>query len=268
MTATKNLFLDTSVILDGLENITKLSQSANIFISDVVLRELDGNKGTEGSKGYNAREFFRQLNKHGFKKLDSLPLTGKAVEKNDTLTEGSIDSGAHVYTLSRKWYRAKDINDSRIIEMAKDYDLTLQTLDQAQSVRAKSVGVNAHTFKKGNIMSYNEFNNTSYTVKEPNLKAIAVLFIGIAFGLPLIVLTKFSAWAIIPVILVIAIGVLYSVASDDSTVEFVENKDVSDSDQEDGFKFIKKDTGSAFKVSAFNYESTHTYAGAHSSLGQ
>ena len=118
-------------------------------------------------------------------------------------------------------------------------------------------------------MSYNEFNNTSYSVKEPNLKAVAVLFIGIIFGLPLMVLTKFSVWVVIPMILLIAIGVLHFVASDDSSVEFIKNKENSTkSDQADGFKFTRKDTGNAFEISAFNYESTHTYAGAHDPLGQ
>lgn len=146
----KNVLIDTSIVLDGVENVTMLDKQNNVFVSDVVLRELDGNKGAEGSKGYNAREFFRQFNKNDFKTLDTLPETGMPVMKNDTLTEGSIDSGAHVYTLSRKWYRAKDINDSRIIEIAKDYNLGLVTLDQAQSARAKSNGVEAgHPIKSG-----------------------------------------------------------------------------------------------------------------------
>lgn len=143
-----NVLIDTSIILDGIENITVLDENNNIFVSDVILRELDRNKGAEGSKGYNAREFFRQFNKNNFTKLEKLPGIGKAVLKNDTLTEGSINSGAHVYTISRKWYRAKDINDSRIIEIAKDYEFGMVTLDQAQSARAKSQGVDAITMER------------------------------------------------------------------------------------------------------------------------
>lgn len=127
--------------------MTKLAKTSNIFVTDVVLRELDGNKKAEGPKGYNAREFFRQFNKSSFTKLETLPGSGKAVLENDTLTAGSIDSGAHVYTLSRKRYRVKDINDSRIIEMAKDYELELMTLDQAQSARAKTISCSASLFR-------------------------------------------------------------------------------------------------------------------------
>lgn len=144
----KNVLIDTSVILDGIENVTMLDKKDNVFVTDVVLRELDGNKNAQGSKGYNAREFFRQLNQNDFSKLDALPLTGQKVANNDTLTEGAISSGAHVYTISRKWYRAKDINDSRIIEMANDYKLALTSFDQAQCARAKSQGVEAITMDR------------------------------------------------------------------------------------------------------------------------
>lgn len=146
----KNVLIDTSIVLDGIHNVGNIDKDANVFVTDVVLRELDGNKGAEGSKGYNAREFFRQLNNHNFATLDRMPLTDNAVFKNDTLTEGEIDSGAHIFTISRKWYRAKDINDTKIIEIAKDYDLTLKTLDQAQCVRAKSQGIDAQTVKSTN----------------------------------------------------------------------------------------------------------------------
>lgn len=142
-----NVLIDTSVVLDGIENVTMIDKKDNVFVTDVVLRELDGNKGAEGSKGYNAREFFRQLNQNEFTVLNNLPITNQAVSQNDILTEGSISSGAHIYTLSRKWYRAKDINDSRIIEIAKDYGLKLKTLDQAQGVRAKSQGIEAEMLR-------------------------------------------------------------------------------------------------------------------------
>ena len=145
---TKNILIDTSVILDGLENITSLSKDSNIFITDIVLRELDANKGAEGAKGYNAREFFRQFNSNAFTTLQTVPLTNQPLKQGDTLTQGSINSGASVFTLARKWYRSKDINDTKIIEIADDYDLKLCTLDQAQSARAKSIGVEAMMLKE------------------------------------------------------------------------------------------------------------------------
>lgn len=149
----KNVLIDTSIVLDGIHNVATIDKDANVFVTDIVLRELDGNKGADGSKGYNAREFFRQLNDHKFVTHSNMPITGKAIEKDDTLTEGEIDSGAHIFTLSRKWYRSKDINDTKIIEIAKDYDLSLKTLDQAQSVRAKSQGIDGEILKKEDSMT-------------------------------------------------------------------------------------------------------------------
>lgn len=125
-----NILIDTSIILDGVENITSIDKDSNVFVTDIVLREIDGNKGAEGAKGYNAREFFRQFNSNAFTTLQTMPLINKPLKGSDTLTQGSINSGAHVFTLARKWYRSRDINDTKIIEIADDYDLKLCTLDQ------------------------------------------------------------------------------------------------------------------------------------------
>lgn len=140
---TKNVLIDTSIILDSIENITDIDKDANVFVTDIVLRELDGNKGTEGSKGYNAREFFRQFKDSEFNQLDKIPLTEEPLNKNDMLTIGQMGNGTDIFTITRQWYRSKDINDTKIIEVAKDYDLDLNTIDQAQCMRAKTVGVNA-----------------------------------------------------------------------------------------------------------------------------
>lgn len=144
---TKNILIDTSVILDGIDNVKNIAKNANVFVTDVILRELDGNKGAEGTKGYNAREFFRQMNGNEFTGLSLLPLNNREVNHDDTLTVGSINGDTSVYALARKWYRAKDINDSRIIEIAKDYGLILQTIDQAQAVRAKAQGIEVEMLK-------------------------------------------------------------------------------------------------------------------------
>jgi hypothetical protein len=148
---TRNVLIDTSIVLEGIEKIFAIDRNSNVFVTDVVLRELDGNKGAEGAKGYNAREFFRQFNANKFQMLNELPFSKKSLDKNDTLTEGTISSGVHIYTIARKWYRSRDINDSRIIEIAKDYDLTLNTFDQAQCARAKSMGGVAEELEKTDI---------------------------------------------------------------------------------------------------------------------
>ena len=167
---TKNILIDTSVILDGLENITSLAKDSNIFITDIVLRELDANKGAEGAKGYNAREFFRQFNSNAFTALEAMPMTEKPLKRGDTLTQGSINSGAHVFTLARKWYRSKDINDTKIIEITNDYDLKLCTLDQAQSARAKSIGAEAEVYRKEKAVRANVHTVLWFTI------VIAIIF--------------------------------------------------------------------------------------------
>jgi predicted ribonuclease YlaK len=108
MMKTRNILLDTSIVLDSIDNITNIDKEANVFVTDVVLRELDGNKGAEGAKGYNAREFFRQFNSNEFTALNKIPTTNASLQKDDTLTDGSINSGAHIFTLARKWYRTRD----------------------------------------------------------------------------------------------------------------------------------------------------------------
>jgi len=140
-TNTKNVLLDTSIILEGMSAIESIPKHHNIFITDIVLRELDGNKNTEGVKGYNAREFFRRYNACEFTMQLSMPFSNQVLGHTDKLSMALFPSGMKIYALSRKWYHAKDINDSKIIEIAKDYNLSLMTLDQAQSARAKSEGV-------------------------------------------------------------------------------------------------------------------------------
>lgn len=216
-----NVLIDTSIVLDGIHNVGNIDKNANVFVTDVVLRELDGNKGAEGSKGYNAREFFRQLNNHNFTTLDRMPLTENAVLKDDTLTEGEIDSGAHIFTLSRKWYRAKDINDTKIIEIAKDYDLTLKTLDQAQCVRAKSQGLNGEVYNKESNL-YLKYNTSTQGFTMVNTKAILSITATIMIGLPLLVISQFSMYIGIAILLVLVISILSLIIGDNEAVEFHE----------------------------------------------
>jgi len=145
-TNTKNVLLDTSIILEGMNAIECIPKDHNIFITDIVLRELDGNKNAEGVKGYNAREFFRRYNACEFIMQSSMPLSNQALGHNDKLSKALFPSGMKLYSFSRKWYHAKDINDTKIIEIAKDYNLSLMTIDQAQSARAKSEGVEVENY--------------------------------------------------------------------------------------------------------------------------
>jgi len=256
---TRNVLIDTSIVLDGIENISGIDKNSNVFVTDVILRELDGNKGAEGAKGYNAREFFRQFNANKFQMLNELPFSKKSLDKNDTLTEGTISSGVHIYTIARKWYRSRDINDSRIIEIAKDYGLTLETLDQAQSARAKSEGV--EVFDKKTTASYKHLNDTTYT-SEVNMKVILPMVFAILLGLPAMVMANFAPWLVIPLLLIIVSGLLHLVMGDNKVTELIEARE----------KSIFKLTGSSNdsneslspQISTYNNESAGIYAGTSS----
>lgn len=144
----QNLLIDTSVILEGSEEIiSKLEKVAPVFVTDIVLQELDGHKNNANSSvAYRAREFFRRLGNSNGIELDVLPLSGMRLEKTDTLRKMFLGA-IPLHVIVRKPYKSRDINDSKIIEVAKDYNMTLVTLDTAQRVRGLSDGVNAVTLE-------------------------------------------------------------------------------------------------------------------------
>lgn len=143
-----NLLIDTSVILEGGEEIiAKLEKIAPVFVTDIVLQELDGHKNNANSSvAYRAREFFRTLGNSNGIELDVLPLSGMRLEKTDSLRKMFLGA-IPLHVIVRKPYKSRDINDSKIIEVAKDYNMTLVTLDTAQRVRGLSDGVNAVTLE-------------------------------------------------------------------------------------------------------------------------
>lgn len=73
----QNLLIDTSVILEGGEEIIdKLEKIAPVFVTDIVLQELDGHKNNANSSvAYRAREFFRKLGNSNGIELNVLPLS-------------------------------------------------------------------------------------------------------------------------------------------------------------------------------------------------
>ncbi len=258
---TKNILLDTSIVLDNVNNITTIDKYANVFVTDVVLRELDGNKGAEEAKGYNAREFFRQFNSNEFTTLNKMPSTDAPLQKNDTLTQGSINSGAHIFTLARKWYRTRDINDSKIIEMAQDYDLTLNTLDQAQSARAKSIGVEAEILNKDKKMKTRTIANSELDLKVVGLSVGFVVIMPFAILFP---------YLLIPILLIGGAVLLNAVMNSNQNVEFVE----TDKQSFNVKSFLENNTvagrdssDSSLEIASYSNPVTGMKAGAFSMYG-
>lgn len=145
---TQRILIDTSIAVEGGEAIiAKLEKIAPIFVTDIVLQELDGHKNNaNGAVAFQAREFFRKLGNSNGIALDVLPLDGMKLEKTDTLRKMFLGA-TPLHVIVRKPYKSRDINDSKIIEIAKDYNITLVTLDMAQRVRAMSEGVNVKVLK-------------------------------------------------------------------------------------------------------------------------
>lgn len=145
---TQRILIDTSIAVEGGEAIiAKLGKIAPVFVTDIVLQELDGHKNNaNGAVAFQAREFFRRLGNSNGIALDVLPLDGMKLEKTDTLRKMFLGA-TPLHVIVRKPYKSRDINDSKIIEIAKDYNMTLVTLDMAQKVRAMSEGVNVETLK-------------------------------------------------------------------------------------------------------------------------
>lgn len=143
---TQRILIDTSIAVEGGEAIiAKLEKIAPVFVTDIVLQELDGHKNnTNGAVAFQAREFFRRLGNSNGIALDVLPLDGMKLEKTDTLRKMFLGA-TPLHVIVRKPYKSRDINDSKIIEIAKDYNMVLVTLDTAQRVRGLSDGVEAVT---------------------------------------------------------------------------------------------------------------------------
>ena len=134
----KKYLLDTSIILDDIENLIYLYQDGenDIFISEVVLEELDKKKDLQNELGYFSREFFRAINSNDVIKnqCDSIAddMIYKMNFKNKTIE-------LPLYIIYRPKYKTQNLdyglNDSRILEIAKDYDFVLLTNDISLKIK-------------------------------------------------------------------------------------------------------------------------------------
>lgn len=144
----KNYLLDTSIILDDIENLVYLYQNGenNIFISEVVLEELDKKKDLQNELGYFSREFFRAISSNNVIKNQHNCIA------NDALYEMSFKNKSielSICIIYRPKYKTQNLdyglNDSRILEIAKDYDFILLTNDVSLKIKALSQGVKAES---------------------------------------------------------------------------------------------------------------------------
>jgi serine/threonine protein kinase len=142
MTNPNYVLIDTCVVMEDPDVIPRIrARGGKPFMTITVLDELDYNKKGEDYINKNARRIFRELKNDPSKKLQSLP-DGEPLHNGDVLSEFEYANGP-LYLLARDQFRSNINNDSKIIEIAKDYGLVLITRDNAMKVRADALGVNA-----------------------------------------------------------------------------------------------------------------------------
>ncbi|WP_408941430.1 PhoH family protein [Helicobacter sp. MIT 99-5507] len=140
--------MDTSIILDDIENLIYLYDGGenDIFISEIVLEELDKKKDLQNELGYFSREFFRAINSNDAIKhqKDSL--------QNDMIYRMNFKNKLvelPLYVIYRPIYKTKNLdyglNDGRILEIAKDYNFILLTNDVSLKIKALSQGIKAES---------------------------------------------------------------------------------------------------------------------------
>lgn len=167
----KSYLLDTSIILDDIQNIVYLYQNGQnqLFLSDTIIDELDSKKELQNEMGYFIREFFRNIytNNHTIKPTKDSKRTKANTQttqihnikphKNDFLSEiFFIKDGLKIpiILIFREHYHldsTTSINDSKIIQIAKDYNLILLTNDISLKIRAHAQGINAQSLFRDRV---------------------------------------------------------------------------------------------------------------------
>lgn len=112
--------------------------------------ELDYNKNGNEDSNRNARKVLREFANQGVKPL---PDTKGDKVLNDVFSYSTY-KGTLVKIINRDVFRSNGNNDSKIIEIAKDYSLILISSDHGMVVRAMSSGVKSHIWNGGAIKRY------------------------------------------------------------------------------------------------------------------
>ncbi|PAF41190.1 PhoH family protein [Helicobacter sp. 11S03491-1] len=157
----KSYLLDTSIILDDIQNIPHLYQNGHnrLFISDVVIEELDKKKELQNETGYFAREFFRSINSD-----DPIKSHHKIHKiEGDFLKEIIFSKPPYhipIILIYRQNYKTigldHSLNDTKIAEIAKDYHLTLLSNDISLKIRSLARGIKAQSLFRDRVENPND----------------------------------------------------------------------------------------------------------------
>lgn len=130
------LLLDTNIILDKSIDFSILStHNYDLYITDRILNEIDNCRDSSNNEiGVLANLFFMRLkSNNNFKPCDH------AVIHDDEITEVSIEFKSNtpikLFCIRRDGYMAAT-SELKILEIAKDYNLTLITNDVLLRIKA------------------------------------------------------------------------------------------------------------------------------------
>jgi len=182
----KHYFVDTSVILDSVENLFVLSDSNNnmLWISDIVLKELNHHKDNGKETSYFAREFFRLLNGDGENQVEEIAPPIKPVNidsswRGDKITafkcySKNLDKTLEIGIIVRQEYINKnEINDIKILEIVGNYDFELVTNDAALKIMALTNKIKASMLRIDTVNSPEKICfKKEYTVSDTNKEKI------------------------------------------------------------------------------------------------
>ena len=190
--------LDTSVILDDPINILRISENNEnvVAITDIVLAELNNKKDDMRSDaGFRAREFFRLSDNEqsGTVAYADLPECLKCSAKKEICDKdlyyrlvlpfepsvlGNHDDDNEIplyiiyrgsYHITRSYSEAKGLNDAKIGEIAKDYNLKLLTNDISFKIAAEVQGIPTDSIRNSRVENADaiEFAHTYYYKDAP-----------------------------------------------------------------------------------------------------
>ncbi|CBG39961.1 PhoH family protein [Helicobacter mustelae] len=149
------VLLDTSIILDDVENVCYVFQSyeKQIFISDIVIEELDRHKNFDNQNGYFAREFFRCIKEENAPIYEGAPPMQGDFFKVVLFEKNSLQ--IPIILIHRQKYRTSTqeygLNDSKIAEIAQDYHFTLLSNDIALKIRLLARGVESKSLYRDRV---------------------------------------------------------------------------------------------------------------------
>lgn len=149
--------LDTSIILDDTQNLVYLHQKHyTLYLSDIVLEELDRKKDSKSESGFFAREFFRGI-------TNALDTHEEPALEGDHISKIEFKSGelcVPLCVITRRRYKTAALeygyNDACLREIARDYGLVLLTNDIALRVRSLTENIESHPLKRGQVLNPSE----------------------------------------------------------------------------------------------------------------